>query len=343
MSPTTNNVDYQELTLPNFDRAGSYNGTIPASKWLLRLKYDFRRAGYNPPPGELYLEAIKMLLDGSAADGLAATPSTRRIINAREIATPENLIQVNEWIKEEFPGNFEENIEQDIQSEIQTFAQRIKDDQNLQKPETILAYYQRAGSPSLKLHITSLDRVAKHHAQLCIKCASVTLDCVKRSSREMEPPVVPFGKHMTSSSQLNDQTGKELVDKHRLSKLEEFVSSQYGRSEVSILADIDAGRSVYSLGSQSSQRTNYVTPSTRTIPLNRQMVAPLNNSKDRQPEGTDRKPPRPSMLLASRSLHPIINGSKPHNPAADGLLCHNCGDFGHRRREYRNPSLPHWE
>ncbi|RKF56517.1 hypothetical protein GcC1_196041 [Golovinomyces cichoracearum] len=65
MSPTTNNIDYQELTLPAFDRAGSYNGTIPASRWLLRLKYDFRRAGYNPPPGELYLEAIEMLLDCS--------------------------------------------------------------------------------------------------------------------------------------------------------------------------------------------------------------------------------------------------------------------------------------
>ncbi|TQS34873.1 hypothetical protein Golomagni_04727, partial [Golovinomyces magnicellulatus] len=50
MAPTTNNADYQELTLPTFDRAGSYNSTIPASRWLLRLKYDFRRAGYNPPP-----------------------------------------------------------------------------------------------------------------------------------------------------------------------------------------------------------------------------------------------------------------------------------------------------
>ncbi|RKF73776.1 hypothetical protein GcC1_088022 [Golovinomyces cichoracearum] len=116
-----------------------------------------------------------------------------------------------------------------------------------------------------------------------------------------------------------------------------------GRSAVSVLADVDAGRSVYSLGSQSSQRTNYVTPPTRTILLNRKLVAPLNNSKDHQPEGTDWKPPRPSMPPASSSLHPIINGYKPHNPAADGLLCINCEDFGHRRRECRNSSFPSWE
>ncbi|RKF96003.1 hypothetical protein GcM1_042001 [Golovinomyces cichoracearum] len=49
------------------------------------------------------------------------------------------------------------------------------------------------------------------------------------------------------------------------------------------------------------------------------------------------------MPPPSSSLHPIINGFKAHNPAADGLLCINCGDFGHRRRECRNSSLPYWE
>ncbi|RKF71185.1 hypothetical protein GcC1_105003 [Golovinomyces cichoracearum] len=96
------------------------------------------------------------------------------------------------------------------------------------------------------------------------------------------------------SLEILDQTEKELVDRHKLSKLKEFISSQYGRSAVSVLAEVDSGRSVYSLGSQSSQRTNYVTHPTRTILLNRQLVAPLTNSKDHQPEGTDRKPPRPT-------------------------------------------------
>ncbi|RKF54915.1 hypothetical protein GcM3_205028 [Golovinomyces cichoracearum] len=148
----------------------------------------------------------------------------------------------------------------------------------------------------------------------------------------MESPVVLYGRHTTSS-----------IEKHRLSKLEEFFSSQYGRSAVSVLVDVEAGRSVYSLGSQSSQRTNYVTPPTRTIPLNQQLVAPLNNKKDRQTRGIEKKPLAPNIPPASSSLHPIINGFRPQNPAANGLLCINCGDFGHRRRECRNPSLPHWE
>ncbi|TQS37517.1 hypothetical protein Golomagni_02005 [Golovinomyces magnicellulatus] len=341
MAPTTNNADFQELTLPTFDRASSYNGTIPASRWLLRLKYDFRRAGYNPPPGELYLEAIEMLLDGSAADRLSATPRIRRIINARETASPENLIEVNEWLKEEFPDNFEENIDQDIQSEIQTFAQRIKDDQNLQKPETLLAYYQRAVNLLSRAH--SRDRPRENSVlPVLTGLENIMLNTIVNAyviglcnSRLRQ-------KVLERDGATCNQTEKELVDKRRLSKLEEFVSSQYGRPAVSVLADVDTRRSVYSLGSQSSQRTNYVTPSNRTIPLNRQLVTPLNNSKDCQPEGTDRKPPRPSIPPASSSLHPIINGSKPHNLAADSLLCINCGDFGHRRRECRNPSLPHW-
>ncbi|KAI0992065.1 hypothetical protein K3495_g16121, partial [Podosphaera aphanis] len=145
------------------------------------------------------------------------------------------------------------------------------------------------------------------------------------------------------SIELLEQTEKELVDKTRLSRLEEFVSSQYGRSAVSVLADVDAGKLVYSLGPQSSQvKKNSSLPS-GTAPLNRQLIAPPFNSKDRQSGGSEKKPPHPGMPPASSSMHPIINGSKPHNPAVDGLLCINCGDFGHRRRECKNPPLPYWE
>ncbi|RKF76558.1 hypothetical protein GcM1_226055, partial [Golovinomyces cichoracearum] len=124
-----------------------------------------------------------------------------------------------------------------------------------------------------------------------------------------------------------DQKAKELVQKHRLSKLEELFSSHYGCSAVSVLADVDAGSSVYSLGPQSSQRTNYVVPFKRTIPLDQQFAAPLNNKKDRQTRGIDKKPLDPNMPTASSSLHPIINESKPHNSAANSLLCINCGDL----------------
>ncbi|RKF76270.1 hypothetical protein GcM1_228031 [Golovinomyces cichoracearum] len=238
----------------------------------------------------------------------------RRIINARETTTPESLIEVNEWFKEEFPDNFEENIEQDIESEIQTFAQRIKDDQNLQKSETLLAYYQRAVNLLRRAHcrdhpsensvlpvLTGLENIM---LKTIVNTYVIGLYISRLRQKVFERDGANCGalwkahdiiQSAQQSLEILDQTEKELVDKHRLSKLEEFVSSQYGRSAVLVLADVDAGRSVYSLGSQSSQRTNYVTPSTRTIPLNRKIVAPLNNSKDRRLEGTDRKPARSSM------------------------------------------------
>ncbi|KAI0997674.1 hypothetical protein K3495_g10514 [Podosphaera aphanis] len=132
-------ANHEDLSLPNFDRAGSYNGSIPASRWLLWLKYDFQRAGHNPQPGELYLEAIEMLVDGPVADRLAGTPRIRRIINTRESATSEQIAEVNEWLKEEFADNYDDHREQDVQSEIQNFTQKTNDDQNTQKPETLLS------------------------------------------------------------------------------------------------------------------------------------------------------------------------------------------------------------
>ncbi|TQS34379.1 hypothetical protein Golomagni_05240 [Golovinomyces magnicellulatus] len=317
MASTTTNANHQELTLPTFDRAGSYNSNILALRWLLRLKYDFQRAGYNSPP-----------VDGPVADRLAATPRIRRIINARETATPKNLAEVNKWLKEEFPDNFEDNVEQDIQSEIQTFAQRKKDDQNFQNPETLSAYYQRAVNLLRRAHcrdrprensaLPVLKRLENFMLNTTVNAYVIGLCNSRLCQKVLERDEAIYGALWKAH------------DTIKLSKLEEFVSSQYGRSAVSVLADVDAGRSVYSLGPQSSQRPNYVNSSTRAIPLNRQLVAAPNNSKDRQPGGTEKKPLRPSMPPASSSLHPIINGFKPHNPVADSPLSINCGDFGHQ-------------
>ncbi|KAI1007081.1 hypothetical protein K3495_g1137 [Podosphaera aphanis] len=109
-------------SLPAVVRAGNYDGTIPASKWLFRLKYDFRPAGYNNPPGETYLEAIEMLLDGPPVNGLAASPRIKRIVISRLTATDEQITEVNKWLMEEFPEGVEERAEENVQPEIQNFA-----------------------------------------------------------------------------------------------------------------------------------------------------------------------------------------------------------------------------
>ncbi|VCU39841.1 Bgt-50725 [Blumeria graminis f. sp. tritici] len=83
--------------------------------------------------------------------------------------------------------------------------------------------------------------------------------------------------------------------------------------------------------------------SSRTASSYRQLTAPHSNSRDRQLGGADRKPLHSGMPPASSSLHPIINGSKPHKLSVDRLLCINCADFGHRRRDCHNKSLTHLE
>ena len=79
---------HPEPTLPTFDRSWSYNGSIPASRWLLRLRHNFRRAGRDPPSGALYPAAIKMLVDGDVADRLSATPRKIRIISIGKMPDP---------------------------------------------------------------------------------------------------------------------------------------------------------------------------------------------------------------------------------------------------------------
>lgn len=104
-----NNVP--ELGMPGFEHSGKYDGKIPAARWLLRLKFDFRRGGHNSPSRELYLEIVEILSDGLAADRLACTPRIRRIMKNRATATDQQLLKVDEWLQEEFPDNLKEGTE----------------------------------------------------------------------------------------------------------------------------------------------------------------------------------------------------------------------------------------
>ncbi|KAI0996805.1 hypothetical protein K3495_g11378 [Podosphaera aphanis] len=69
-----------------------------------------------------------------------------------------------------------------------------------------------------------------------------------------------------------DQTEKEFATKSKLSKLEEFVARQYGRTANAVLADIDAGRQFKSL-------PQALQPG--VIPVNRQLLVPSSQNKDR--------------------------------------------------------------
>ncbi|KAI0998362.1 hypothetical protein K3495_g9833 [Podosphaera aphanis] len=113
-----------------------------------------------------------------------------------------------------------------------------------------------------------------------------------------------------------DQKEKQFATKSKLSKLEEFVARQVKSLPQALQPGV--------------------------IPANRQLPTASSRSRDR-PTVHENKYKTVGMPAAATSLRPIINGSKPHNPIIDGPLCINCGDFGHRRRECHNPSLPNWE
>jgi hypothetical protein len=54
-------------TLPDYTQSGRYNGSTAAARWLTRLGYDFRKAGYEEPSASLFFEAVDILFDSEAA------------------------------------------------------------------------------------------------------------------------------------------------------------------------------------------------------------------------------------------------------------------------------------
>ena len=86
----------EENSLPDFANAGRYNGNIPASRWLTRLLYDFRKAGHKVPNPELFLESIEMLLEGELTRRLDSILRIRKLINNRAYSTLENMNTVKE-------------------------------------------------------------------------------------------------------------------------------------------------------------------------------------------------------------------------------------------------------
>jgi hypothetical protein len=90
---------------------------IPASRWLTRLTYGFKKAGHNPSTPELFLDAIEMLLEGEAAKRLDSTPRLRRIVDQHSTAKARDVDDIKEWLQEEFPTAVTDVAEVDMQRE----------------------------------------------------------------------------------------------------------------------------------------------------------------------------------------------------------------------------------
>jgi hypothetical protein len=133
-----------EPLLPDYS-AGHYDGTIPASRWLTRLNYDFKKAGHKKPDPEMFLEAIEMLMEGEPAKRLDSTPRIRKLIDRRSTDSPQiDVDTVKEWLMEEFPSSVQDVTETDVQTEIEGLLQMAD--------EPLAAYYQRAASILRRTH-----------------------------------------------------------------------------------------------------------------------------------------------------------------------------------------------
>ena len=87
--------------LPSFGFCGPFvgNGTISASKWLMRFEYEHLRhlhSEHIPIPPKLYLSTVEMLLEGDAATWFGTTPKVLAICSKQhpteaDVSTFKNL------------------------------------------------------------------------------------------------------------------------------------------------------------------------------------------------------------------------------------------------------------
>ena len=101
-------------SLPDFKNSGQFEGNIPALRWLTRLTYDFKKAGQNIPKLELFLEAIKMLLEGEPARRLNSMPRIRKLVDNCTIATEGDIETIKEQLMEEFLTLVDDVTEVDV-------------------------------------------------------------------------------------------------------------------------------------------------------------------------------------------------------------------------------------
>lgn len=201
-----------------------------------------------------------------------------------------------------------------MQSEIENFSQKQNDETNHRKPETLTSYYQRASNLLRRSHgrdrprqespVSPLTGLEEFMLNTIINAYVKGLSDSRLRQKVLERDGATCGSlwrayEIVQSSQrsieLLDQVEKELGDRSRLTKLEKFVSSQYGRSAASILADVDAGKIVSSFKPSFPQ--NYtslnISKISNTATSSRPFQASTDVNNDRHVNWEDQKPSQP--------------------------------------------------
>jgi len=357
----TMNTGGDVASCPDYKRSGEYDGSIPASRWLLKLTHDFKTARLYPPSPELFLESIEMLFHGEAAKRLDSTPRIRRIVEDRDTATDTEVEEVKNWMQEEFPKEISDTVEENLQSEIEHLGQN--------ETESLQNYYLRTVNILRRAHGKDRPRPANTDTRLS-GLEEVMLDTmvsafvkglrdnrVRRSSLEKDAATAgslwrsyEIVQATQRSLELLDQIEHERNEKLKMAKMEELLSKQYGRPVVSVLADLDSGK---------LDINPVPIPKAQPIPVNRQLPAPPTQESVApfQPAKTPLRPradsgnrpgpaynnARPNIPPASTSQNPFVNGSRQYSRSRDGDLCFGCGTCGHKSTACTNQPLQFWE
>ncbi|KAI3540886.1 hypothetical protein CABS01_06773 [Colletotrichum abscissum] len=87
---------------------GTFDGSVAASRWLVRLKWDFERAGHDPTnvPASQYIKILNMQCEKDAATYLDSVPHLSAIVEKADEgrATIANVTTLDAALKERFPA-----------------------------------------------------------------------------------------------------------------------------------------------------------------------------------------------------------------------------------------------
>ncbi|KAI1490426.1 hypothetical protein F5X96DRAFT_636258 [Biscogniauxia mediterranea] len=126
--------------VPDLNRCGRFNGDEAASRWLSRLRWEFRRSGYNddePSMASEVIQAVDMLSEGQAATYIDNHPQIQAALDrAREgMAVRADMIAVEQALKDRFPAQLVDDTVALPGDELKALSQG--DD------EPLAAYYSR--------------------------------------------------------------------------------------------------------------------------------------------------------------------------------------------------------
>jgi len=105
---------------PDFKISGRYDGSYPASRWLTRVRYDFKLAGRVIPAPRDYIAAIDMLAEGKAATFI---DSSHRALCDKPDPSPSDVEKLESALKFEFPPILVDVIETPVQDQIRELSQ----------------------------------------------------------------------------------------------------------------------------------------------------------------------------------------------------------------------------